>query len=82
MTPDATIINGITRIALIMADGAIDEIVPRHNADADDLQDRTDNLYRGDFENGFIDTVIAYDANGDMLDRMTANEFFGERQGF
>lgn len=82
MVTDAIAINGITRIALIMADGSIEEIVPRHHADADDLQDRADNLYRTEFEQGLIDTVIAYDDSGDRLAHMTATEFFGERKGF
>ncbi len=75
-------IGDIHRLCLIMADGTIEEIVPRHHADADDLQDRADNLYRSEWEQGFIDRIIAYDANGDTIGAMSADEFFGERQGF
>lgn len=72
----------VQRIVLIMADGAMEEIVPRHHADAEDLEERTDNLYRSEWEDGLIDTIVAYDDAGDKMGTLTANEFFGERLGF
>lgn len=75
-------LEDIARIDVIYADGLTDQVTPRHHADADDLQSRVDNLYRSEFEEGMLNTVVAYDANGDQLAVRSANEFFGEREGF
>lgn len=72
----------IVRIDIVFADGIIEQIVPRHQADSDDLQDRCDNLFRSEFEVGMIDCLIAYNADGDKLAVRTADEFFGENRGF
>lgn len=72
----------VQRIVLIMADGTVEEMLPRGHADAEDLQSRTDNLYRSEWENGLIDTIVAYDDAGQKMGTMTASEFFGERLGF
>lgn len=69
----------VSKIVLVMSDNSIEEVTNAYN---DELQDRVDNLYRSEWEQGFIDTVIAYDQSGDRMGAMTADEFFGERLGF
>lgn len=72
-----TTVNGLSKIEIIMKDAMVEEMVPRHPADCDDLVGRTLNMYQGNYDAGDIDSVAVYD-DADGVKLVPAEDFFGD----
>lgn len=78
-------INDIERIEVVYADGSTEDfsrLESKGDVDSDAFFDRFDNMYRPEFNNELIDYLKAYDAEGEFINTRTAEEFFGEGEGF
>lgn len=72
----------IVRVDVHFLDGTIDQMAQRPHDAVTEVLDRVDNMYQSIFEEGLLDCLVAYDVDNNRLAGRTADEYFGDREGF
>ncbi len=73
-------IEDITTLVVRFTDSIENEEFDNKDLNA---QDRVDNMFKVDYANGLpVMDILALDGDENVIGRLTAQEFFGERIGF